>query len=100
MITLMALRYRLHAAGVTLTPLTQVKEISGNAVRVAFLFTGETTVREGIDTVVLSYGGVENNELYYALKDEVKEVYSVGDCKGVRKIVWATADGAAVARMI
>lgn len=100
MITMMALRYRLHAAGVKLTPLTQLKEISGNAVRVAFLFTGETRVLEGIDTVVLSYGGVENNELYYALKDAVKEVYSAGDCKGVRKIVWATADGAAVARTI
>jgi len=50
--------------------------------------------------VVLSYGGVENNELFYALKGQVKECYAVGDCKGVRKLLWATNDGAAIARWI
>jgi len=99
LVTKMALRYRLAMAGVKLTTATRLGKISGNTVTVIDLFTGQ--VREiGIDTVVLSYGGLENNELYYALKDQVKEVYAVGDCKGVRKIVWATAEGAMVGRMI
>lgn len=49
---------------------------------------------------MLSYGGIENNGLYYALKGKVKELYAVGDCKGVRKIMWATNDGATLAREI
>ena len=63
-------------------------------------FTGQMRVIEGIDTVVLSYGGIENNTLYYDLQDTVKEVYAVGDCKGIRKIMWATNEGATVGRMI
>lgn len=99
-ITKMTLRFRLATAGVKLTTNTRLQEISGNTVTVVDIFTGQPRKIEGIDTVVLSYGGVENNELFYALQDQVKEVYAVGDCKGVRKIVWATAEAAAIARMI
>ncbi len=55
---------------------------------------------EGVDTIILSYGGVEDNDLYYALKDEFAEVYAVGDCNGVRKRLWAVNDGAAIGRQI
>ena len=99
-VTKMALRFRLAMQGVKLATGTRLQEISGSTVTVADLFSTKTRVIENIDTVILSYGGVENNELFYALQNQVKEIYSIGDCKGVRKIVWATADGATVARMI
>ena len=99
-VTKMAVRFRLAMADVKLTTGTRLQEISGSSVTVADLFSTKTRVIENIDTVILSFGGVENNELYYALQNQVKEIYSVGDCKGVRKIVWATADGATVARAI
>ena len=99
-LTRMVLIPRLSWAGVKLTPNARLKEISGNTVTVVTPLTGEERVIDNIDTVVLSYGSVENNELYYALKGQVKELYAAGDCKGVRKIVWATNDGAVVARMI
>ena len=99
-ITRMALFQRLYSAGVRITPSTTLKEISGNTVTVANLYTGEERVIQGVDTVVLAFGGVENNALYYALKGQVKELYAVGDCKGVRKILWATNDGATIGRMI
>lgn len=86
--------------GVKLSPGTALKEISGNTVTVTELYTRQERVIEGIDTIVLSYGGIENNELYYALKGKVKELHAVGDCKGVRKIMWATNDGATLAREI
>ena len=99
-ITRAALFQRLYRAGVTLTPSTRLKEISGNTVTVANIYTDIDRVIEGVDTVVLSYGGVENNELFYALKGQVKELYTVGDCKAIRKLLWATNDGATIGRMI
>ena len=99
-LTRMSLVRRLAWAGVKLTPRTSLKEISGNSVTVIDSYTTEERVIDNIDTVILSYGGVENNELYYALKGKVKELYAVGDCNGVRKILWASNDGATVARMI
>jgi len=99
-LTRMILLPRLVWAGVKITPSSRLKEISGNTVTVVTPLTMEERVIENVDTVILSYGGVENNELYYALKGQVKELYAVGDCKGVRKVVWATNDGATVARMI
>lgn len=99
-ITRAALFQRLYLAGVTLTPGTRIKEISGNTVTVANIYTDQDRIIEGIDTVVLSYGGVENNDLFYALKGQVKELHAVGDCRAVRKLVWATNDGATTGRMI
>jgi len=99
-ITRMALYQRLYTAGVKLTPNTLLQKIDGNTVTVANGFTEEERVIEDVDTVVLSFGGIEDNALYYALKGQVKELYSVGDCKGVRKLLWATSDGAALGRMI
>lgn len=118
-ITRMTLFQRLFQAGVKMTPSTMLKEISGNTVTVAATSvgllgdlaalagygdapaaTGEERVIENIDTVVLSYGSVANDNLYYALKGQAKEVYAVGDCRGVRKLVWATNEGAALAREI
>jgi hypothetical protein len=45
---------------------------------------------------------VEDNELYYLLKDQFPEVevYAAGDCKGVRKTLWAVSDGAVIGRAI
>ncbi len=99
-LTRMALLRRLAWGGVKITTQAVLRKISGNAVTVATPLTGEERVIENVDTVILSYGGVENNALYYALKGQVKELYAVGDCQGIRKIIWATNDGATVARKI
>ena len=67
---------------------------------VGLVYTEEERTIENIDTVVISYGGIENNKLYYDLRGKVPELYSIGDCKGVRKLLWATSDGATIGRMI
>lgn len=87
---------RLLRAGVRFSPITAVKEIRGNSVVLANVFTGEERSIEGVDTIVYSCGDVEDNALYLALKDRVPEVYAVGDCAGVRKLVQATQEGAVV----
>jgi NADPH-dependent 2,4-dienoyl-CoA reductase/sulfur reductase-like enzyme len=101
-ITRMALRRRLAWGGVKLTPRALLKAISGNSVTVTDPMIDQDRVIEGIDTIILSYGGVEDNDLYYLLKDHFPEVevYAAGDCKGVRKTLWAVHDGAVIGRAI
>ncbi len=108
-ITKTALRMRLGWGEVKLTPRMHLISISGDTVTLGVVEQADGRnilsdkvgrVVEGIDTVILSYGGVEDNELYYALKDEFPEVYAVGDCNGVRKMLWAVNDGATIGREI
>ena len=98
--TRMTLCKRLEEAHVKLTPSTALMAISGNSVTVANPDGDNERILEGIDTVILSYGGVEDNELYYNFKSEFQEVYAAGDCTGVRKRLWAVKDGAVIGRQI
>jgi 2,4-dienoyl-CoA reductase-like NADH-dependent reductase (Old Yellow Enzyme family)/thioredoxin reductase len=98
--TRQAIYQRLLQKGVVLTPNTSVKEISGNTVVTMNVFTNQGRRIEGVDNVVIACGGKENNALYYALKDKIKELYVVGDANGVRKINDATMDGAMVGRVL
>jgi NADPH-dependent 2,4-dienoyl-CoA reductase/sulfur reductase-like enzyme len=98
--TRQAAHQRLFQHGVTLTPHTGVKEICDHTVIAFNVLTHEERRIEGIDTVVIGCGGQENNALYYALKDHVKEIYLVGDANGVRRITDATLDGATVGRVL
>ena len=99
-VTRMALRRRLEQAKVKMTRGTSLRSISGNSVTVTNPGGEAERVIEGIDTIILSYGGVEDNDLYLALKDEFPEVYAAGDCNGVRKRRWAVNDGAVIGRQI
>lgn len=98
--TMRASYQRVMSAGVTITPHTILKAISGNTLVVKNVYFGQERRIEGVDTVVLAYGGVEDNSLYYNLRGKVKELHKVGDCNGVRKLLWATNDGALIARML
>lgn len=98
-VTRMALRQRLAKAKVKMSPGTSLKSISGNSVTLTNP-GGQGDRVEDIDTVIFSYGGVEDNDLYYALKDEFPEVHIAGDCSGVRKRLWAVNDGAVIGRQI
>jgi thioredoxin reductase len=98
-VTRMALCQRLEAAGVKLRPRTMIRSIAGNSVSLTSP-AGEDIGEVEVDTVVLSFGGVEDNELYYSLKRKFPEVYAVGDCNGVRRRLWAVNDGAEIGRHI
>ena len=91
---------RLLQKGVILSPITRVKEISGSKITVYNVFTFEERVIEDVDTLVISYGYKENNELYYALLDQGIETHVIGDAYNVRRINDATMDGAVIGRMI
>jgi len=71
---------RLKRNGVTITPLKTIKEISGKTVTVIDVITGEEQIIEDIDKIVMATGYRSENQLYKALKGQVKELYAVGDC--------------------
>jgi pyruvate/2-oxoglutarate dehydrogenase complex dihydrolipoamide dehydrogenase (E3) component len=98
--TRQAIYGRLLRNGATMTPNTRVREISGSTVVIVNHFTSEERRIEGVDTVVVSSGSREDNALYYALRDQVPEVYVVGDANGVRKVHDATMDAAVAARAL
>jgi len=95
-----AIHQRLAHAGVTLTPHTGVKEISGDTVTAFNVFSGREVIYDAVDTVVVGCGGEENNALYYALTDKVKELHLVGDAGGIRRLHDMTMDGARVGRIL
>ncbi|MCX6000016.1 MAG: FAD-dependent oxidoreductase, partial [Chloroflexi bacterium] len=98
--TKMATYTRLYQVGVTFTPCHKVREIKGDTVVISNVFTLQDRRIDGIDTVIVGCGGQEDNALYYALRGQVKELYRVGDCNGVRRLPDATLEASRIARMI
>lgn len=98
--TKQVLYQRLFRKGVVLTPHTGVREISGDTVIAYNIFSSEERRIEGVDTVIIAYGGREDNAMYYALKDRVREVHVIGDANGVRRVHDATREGAVVGRAL
>lgn len=85
---------------VRLTPQTALISIDGNTVTLLNVFSQQTEIREGIDTVVLSLPFKANDELYAALKGRVPELYRVGDCVAPRKVDLAIYEGEMAGRTI
>jgi len=91
---------RAFSKGITFSPQTMVREISGDTVVAADVFSQEERRIEGVDTVVLALYGEPNQELYFALKEHEVEVYRVGDCIAPRGVSQAVLDGNRVGRAL
>lgn len=87
-------------AGVKITPLNYIKEISGNTVVAFHTYTKEERRIENVNTVVLVTSKKVNNELYKQLKGKVPELYAVGDCVAPRRIGMAIYEGHKVGRLV
>ena len=98
--TLTFMYQQLLSSGGVITPLTQVKEITGNTVVVGNAITGVERRIDGVDTVVFSAIGRADDALYHALKGEVKEIYAVGHCLAPRLLQDSVWDGATVGRLL
>ena len=98
--TLTFMYQQLLSKGGVITPLTQVKEITGGSIVVANAVTGAERRIDGVDTVVFSAIGRADDALYRALKDEVKEIYAVGHCLAPRLLQDSVWDGANVGRWL
>ncbi len=91
---------RLLHRGVVISPLSRVREVRGNSVIVANVFTGRERTIDGIDTVVAAIGNRAENDLYYSLKGRGLEVHAVGDCVAPRTVLRAIRDGNLLARTL
>ena len=98
--TLTFMYQQLLSNGGVITPLTQVKEITGSTVVVANTVTGAERGINGVNTVVFSAIGRADDTLYHALKDKVKEIYAVGHCLAPRLLQDSVWDGANVGRWL
>ncbi|MFC1914842.1 mycofactocin system FadH/OYE family oxidoreductase 2, partial [Chloroflexota bacterium] len=91
---------RLLEKGVVISPYTGVSCIEGNKVVLYNVYSEKERTIENVDIVVLAMSKKSNDELYFALKGKVKELYRIGDCVAPRKIDKAIYEGNKVGRML
>lgn len=85
---------RLNKLGVKIITSTPVKEITDYGVVVSQ--DGKEENIGDFHSIVLALGAQSVNELADQIKDKVAEVYVIGDAKAPRRVLEATAEGAAV----
>ena len=77
----------------------EIQEVTDKGVSVTDKKSGEKHLVEG-DTVVLALGSKSVSYLSDSLKDNVPELYTVGDCNEPRRVEQAVYEGSLVARRI
>jgi mycofactocin system FadH/OYE family oxidoreductase 2 len=93
-------RQRLARKGVTFTPDIAVLGIQSTLAKGLNVYSNEMIDFAGFDTVVLAAGNESCDQLYFALKGKVKELYRIGDCVAPRKTDMAIAEGHRVGRQL
>jgi len=93
-------RQRAAKLGITVTTDFHVIEIKGVEVHGIDVYSNESRVFSGFDTIVAAMGNRAQDDLYFALKDQVKELYRIGDCVAPRKIDMAIHEGYKVGKSV
>lgn len=83
----------LHSLGVCVTPLARLFGTAGDTVYFEHATTHQPIAFEGIDTLVLSYGGASNTELETSLEGFRDRLRIVGDCLSPRTAEEAILEG-------
>ena len=89
-----------HLKGYKVGLLTECKVVKITATEVVYQSKDGKTNSVKCDTVVLAIGGRPETSLYDSLKDEVKEIYNIGDSNGGGIIPNAVYDGYTVGNKI
>jgi pyruvate/2-oxoglutarate dehydrogenase complex dihydrolipoamide dehydrogenase (E3) component len=90
---------RLLSKGVTLTPYTVVSAVNGRTVTLTAI-TGGGERKVDVDTIVAVTGRRPVDDLYFALKGKVPELYRVGDCLAPRYTDQAIHEGHLAGRAV
>ena len=93
-------RQRVAKLGVEVTTDFHVIEIKGTEVHGIDVYSNESRVFSGYDSVVTAVGNEVDASLYFALKDSGTELYRIGDCVAPRKIDMAVHEGCLVGRRV
>ena len=93
------LNRKLREAGIKVSTRTLVREVLGRTV-VVIGPDGKDRRIENVDTIVWATGARPKDELYFALKGKVKELFRIGDCLAPRFVEWAIMEGEKVGRQL
>ena len=97
-------RQRLLIKGATFTPDIAVMEVAGEVgekvVKGFNVYSNAWDEWGPFDTLVLAMGQQVEDDLYFALKGKVKELYRIGDCVAPRKVDMAIWEGHKLGREI
>ena len=91
---------RSRKKGITLTPNYTLMGIEGNTVRAIHNYSGQVREWHDVDNVVLAAPHQANEELYFALKGKVAEIYRIGDCLAPRRVDSAIREGHRIGRIL
>lgn len=89
---------RLRAAGVTIKTGSIVNRIEGQSVIVEDLYSGEESILEDIDSIVIAGVRKARDELFSELQGRIPELYAIGDAMSPRSILEAVREGHMLAR--
>lgn len=84
----------------TFTPCTSVTQIEGEIVHLKNILSLQPQTRYSVETVVLSTPAKANDDLYFALKGRISELYRIGDCLAPRNVDMAIYEGEIVGRKL
>jgi hypothetical protein len=91
---------RLHKRGVAFRQLEEVIAVHADGVRVRNVYSLATEDLHGFDTVALACGGDSDAGLYDELRGRLPEVHLLGDAYAPRRLVSATRQAYALARLL
>lgn len=91
---------RLHRQGVAFRHSEQLAAIDADGVTTRNVYTGAPVRIAPVDTVVLACGGDADAVLYAELTGRVPELHLLGDAYAPRRLVFATRQAAALARLL
>ena len=98
--TLTAIHQRFFEKKIKITPHTGLRRIEKERVVLFNVYTGEEEIREEIDGVVLALGREAEDQLYWALKGKVENLYRIGDCLAPRSLLSAISEGTRTGRIL
>ena len=83
----------LLSAGLEFTANSWVSSINGEQAELFNIYSGQSSVLDGIDTFILTTGHLPVDELYFELKESLDNVHRVGDAVAPRRIEHAIYEG-------
>lgn len=83
----------LYSKGLEFEANSWASKIEAESVSLFNIYTGQDTVLEGVDNVVLMTGSLPNDGLYFKLKEQYENVHRVGDAVVPRLIEHAIYEG-------
>jgi pyruvate/2-oxoglutarate dehydrogenase complex dihydrolipoamide dehydrogenase (E3) component len=78
---------------IEMTSQYKLSEVDTESVTFSNIYTGQKLKKDNVDTVVLAYGLLQENDLFHQLKEHVPNIYRIGDSLIPRTVEEAILEG-------